>query len=681
MVFFFVFPAILQAQKTDPYQFTLEQLGKIEVYTASRTLTSVEKAPSVITVVTAEEINSRGYKTLHEALGDVPGFHNLTIAAWGGLSNRGLVQDNNASYLFLVDGHSMANIMVLGFYEEYRFPQLAKIKRIEIIRGPGSTLWGSEASMGIINIITKDGNNIDDGTKRAGTFKVDYDHEFAHKQDVVDFTYGKSLGDQSDVILQANYSNNDAPWTDGHIAGPDGLYQPPGMWFRMNQWDYEPSYDLFLKYRYKEFSVEGARTDIAYWQPYLTPFDGSKKGDYYDKRNWLDVRYAPQLNDMFKLDTRIFSDDYLKGEHQWNTADNTLVYEGTGRAEAIGGETVLYYNNTSSFNALMGLHLNLTKWRHFPSQSGDEQTYATYAEGTFSGIESLNLTLGGRWERNEGGRSSEIFLPRFSAVYSLNPEWVAKYSYNTGYVRFGGVNQGGDQFFKFQGYWTRTIGPPQKSNSHDLQLSYKTDNTSLAITGYKQYVSSIAAFVGDAGPLLGVKDGYNVYYGVVSIAAFETYGAELELEQKIVDRLRIYGNAAWQHGRWDKRYPFGESGNFDIVTDSRISTYDLEPTAVPTYTWNLGINYEILRNFKSNLHYRGNAVTHVLTRTVPREFETMGAEHYVDVTLNYSANHMLDFSVYVKNLLDNNDPLPHINSGYIDQYFRRQIGLKAEVKM
>ncbi|HLP81991.1 MAG TPA: TonB-dependent receptor, partial [Nitrosomonas sp.] len=525
----------------------------------------------------------------------------------------------------------MANIMVLGFYEEYRFPQVAKIKRIEIIRGPGSTLWGSEASMGIVNIITKDGNNIDDGSKRAGTFKIDYDHEFSHKQDVVDFTYGKKLGDQSDFLLQANYLNNDAPWTDGRIAGPDGLQQPSWMWFRMNQWDYEPSYEIFLKYRDRAFSVEGARTGITYWQPYLTPFDGSKKGDYYNTRNWLDARFAPQLNDKFKLDTRLFADDYLKGEHQWNIADNSLVYEGTGRAESIGEETVLFYNNASNFNALMGLRLDLTKWRHFPSQSGNERTFAAFAEGTYSGIESLNLTLGGRWERNESGRSSEMFLPRFSAVYCLNPEWVAKYSYNTGYVRFGGVNnQGDDQFFEFQKYWTRGIGNPQKSNSHDLQLNYKADNTSFAITGYKQYVSSIAAFVGDAGPVLDVKDGYNVYYGVVSIAAFETYGAELEFEQKIADRLRIYGNAAWQHGRWDKRYPFGESGKFDIVTDSRISTYDLEPTAVPTYTWNLGINHEFPRKFKTNLHYRGNAVTHVQTRTEPREFETIGAEHYID---------------------------------------------------
>ncbi len=207
---------------TDVPDMDIVELSQVLVYTASRRLTSVELAPSVVTVITADDIARRGYKTLYEALGDVPGFQELGVAAWGLLSNRGLVADNNVSYLFLVDGHSMANIVFRGYYEEYRFPLLAKVERIEVVRGPGATLWGSDASMGVINIVTKDGSSMDDGSSGAGKILADYDHEFRLKRDIVNLAYGKRFGHERDLYMAFNASNSNAPWTDGRIAGLPG---------------------------------------------------------------------------------------------------------------------------------------------------------------------------------------------------------------------------------------------------------------------------------------------------------------------------------------------------------------------------------------------------------------------------------------------------------------------------
>jgi outer membrane receptor protein involved in Fe transport len=152
------------------------------------------------------------------------------------------------------------------------------------------------------------------------------------------------------------------------------------------------------------------------------------------------------------------------------------------------------------------------------------------------------------------------------------------------------------------------------------------------------------------------------------------------MKHAVTDRLTLNGNAAYQHGRWDKRYPFGTAGGFDIVTNTHLSTYSLEPVAVPTYTWNLGVDYDVTPELLFNLQYRGNAHTYVQTQTNPSGFETWGAMHYVDMNLNYTMDKSLAFSLYAKNLFDNSHPLPHINSGYIDQYFRRQIGFGATVK-
>lgn len=674
--------ADLIAYNASPSDLTLEQLGQVQFYSASRRLTSIDMAPSVVTVVTDADIKRRGYKTLHELLGDVPGFHNLTVAAWGLLSNRGLVEDINASYLFLVDGHSMANITTIGQHEEYRFPLLAKVKRVEVVRGPGSTLWGSDASMAVINIITKDGNDVDDGQNAAGRIEVAYDYESSHKRNVLDFTYGKNFGGDHDFLLTANYSDSNAPWTDGHIAGPNGPYQPSFMWFRMNQWDYNPSRDVFLKYRDGDIKVEGGMTKIGFMQPYFTPFNGSKVGSIANARNWLDMRYAPQLDNEFKIETRLFGDAYSSTDKQWQTADNALILNDVQKVNTVGGESIGNYE-TESVKALLGVFANYSTWNtRFTSvhDKGIDKNYAIFSEGTYSGIEKLNLTAGARLEKNDGRTQTKNVLPRFAAIYNFHPEWFLKYAYNTGVVRFGAHYSTQPEFVSADNIWRVHQVAPQKSKSHDVQLSYRSGKTSGAITLYRQQLTSIPAYVGTAGPVIGQINGIPLYYGTMGFANFDTYGVELEMKHAVSERLSLNGNAAYQHGRWDKRYPFGVAGGFDIVTNTRLSTYGLEPTAVPTYTWNLGVDYDVTPQLLFNLQYRGNARTHVMTRTGPSGFETWGAMHYVDMNLNYSKSKSLEFSLYAKNLFDNSHPLPHINSGYIDQYFRRQIGLSATVK-
>lgn len=673
--------ADLIAYNSNLSDLTLEQLGEVQFYSASRRLTSIDIAPSIVTVVTDADIKRRGYKTLHELLGDVPGFQNLTVAAWGLLSNRGLVEDMNVSYLFLVDGHSMVNITTIGLYEEYRFPLLAKVKRVEVVRGPGSTLWGSDASMAVINIITKDGNSIDDGQNTFGKIEVAYDYEISHKRNVLDLTYGKSFGEDHDFLLTVNYSDSNVPWTDGHIAGPNGLYQPGWMWFRMNQWDYEPSHDVFLKYRDGDIRVEGGMTKIGYMQPYYTPFSGTKVGSIANARNWIDMRYAPQLDNEFKIETRVFGDGYSSTDRQWQTADNAVTLDYVQKVNTVGGESILDYE-TQSVKALLGVMANYSTWdiNFSTHDSGIDKNYAVFSEGTYSGIEKLNLTTGARWEKNSGRTQTENVLPRFAAIYNFHPEWFMKYAYNTGVVRFGAHHSTQPEFVPADNIWRVHQTAPQKSKSHDLQLSYRADKTFGAITLYKQQVTSIPAYIGTAGPVIGQIDGLPLYYGTMGFANFETDGVELEIKHAVTDRLALNGNAAYQHGRWDNRYPFGTAGGFDIVSNTHLSTYGLEPTAVPTYTWNLGVDYDVTPELLFNLQYRGNALTYVKTSTAPSGFETWGAMHYVDMNLNYTRDKSLEFSLYAKNLFDNSHPLPHINSGYIDQYLRRQIGFIATVK-
>jgi len=139
-------------------QASLEELMEIEVTVPTKTPTPVAEAPAAVYVVTEEQIRERGYRTLEEALEDLPGFDIIhTNGVFPDLVHqRGLV-GNNQRTLVYVDGILQDNIFeqaALG--QAVRYP-LTNVKRIEVLAGPASALYGSNAFNGVIDIITKDG--------------------------------------------------------------------------------------------------------------------------------------------------------------------------------------------------------------------------------------------------------------------------------------------------------------------------------------------------------------------------------------------------------------------------------------------------------------------------------------------------------------------------------------------
>ncbi len=132
-----------------------------EVTIATRHKTPVGKAPSVVTVITAEEIKNLGYRTFVEILRTVPGFEILKTGAFGDTipAVRGIAGENKVRVM--LNGHLVNNPLRGGAFVTFDDFPVEGIKRIEIIRGPGSATYGENAFMGVINIITKDARDID----------------------------------------------------------------------------------------------------------------------------------------------------------------------------------------------------------------------------------------------------------------------------------------------------------------------------------------------------------------------------------------------------------------------------------------------------------------------------------------------------------------------------------------
>jgi len=142
---------------------TLEQLGNIKVYTASKHLQVTKDAPSSVTVISADEIQKHGYRTLADALKTVRGFYVTYDRTYSSVGVRGFARpgDFNTRILLLVDGHRLND----NIYDEAmigsEFPiDIDLIERIEIIRGPVSSLYGSNALFAVINIITRHGRDL-----------------------------------------------------------------------------------------------------------------------------------------------------------------------------------------------------------------------------------------------------------------------------------------------------------------------------------------------------------------------------------------------------------------------------------------------------------------------------------------------------------------------------------------
>ena len=146
-----------EAQTTQELKrMNLEDLLKIEVTTASRVPEPTSNVAAAVFVLTQDDILRSGAQSIPQVLRLVPGLQVARIngGTWA-IGIRGFADRLARSILVLIDGRAVYSPLFAGTYWENQDTLLADIDRIEIIRGPGGTLWGANAVNGIINIITK----------------------------------------------------------------------------------------------------------------------------------------------------------------------------------------------------------------------------------------------------------------------------------------------------------------------------------------------------------------------------------------------------------------------------------------------------------------------------------------------------------------------------------------------
>ena len=191
----------------DLSELSFEQLVDLSidsVYSASAYAQKITEAPASVSIVTSEDIDAFGYRTLEDVLRSVRGFYVTNDRNYSYLGVRGFSRpgDYNARILLLVDGHRMNDNVFGSALLGTEFPlDLDIIERIEIIRGPSSSLYGTSAFFAVINVITKKGEGIG-GFDVAGSLG-----SFGTSRGRVSF--GKGFANGAQVLLSGSAYESD----------------------------------------------------------------------------------------------------------------------------------------------------------------------------------------------------------------------------------------------------------------------------------------------------------------------------------------------------------------------------------------------------------------------------------------------------------------------------------------
>lgn len=240
-------------------KYTEERYYKTErkLLSATKTLMESRKAPAINSVITAEEIRNMGARNVFDVLDKIPGVSTSWNQVKGIINVRGVQTDHAEKVLLMIDGvrirDSYTGSPTFLFGEDL---MVENIKRIEVVRGPGSALYGASAFVGVINIITKDPEDYGDDTVVASATVGSFDT----RQYNVLFAHNKS---DFKVSAHLNYFDTDGerPWIEEDALSNSPVFNTSASLAPGKAQGFDEKIDVGLKLQYKDFSLNGRIID------------------------------------------------------------------------------------------------------------------------------------------------------------------------------------------------------------------------------------------------------------------------------------------------------------------------------------------------------------------------------------------------------------------------------------
>jgi outer membrane cobalamin receptor len=327
-----------------PSTTSLDSLLNTRVSTASKYAQTSAQAPASVTIVTAEEIRQHRYRNLAEVLEGVRGFYVSNDRNYPYLGARGFSRptDYNNRILLLIDSHALNDQTWGGAPFGSELPiNLEAIERIEIVRGPGSALYGTSAMFGVINIVTKTGTQLDRTIVTASTG--------SEAQREVAVATGRAFGERGSIALSAVATRMDGG--DLYFAEYDTPQQNSGVARGM---DWERGVSALAKLTWNELSVNGGFRSRRKGIPtgaYGAAF-GDPRMETLDRTAWADVAVRREIRGSLRLSGRLYGDHYTyEGSTPWDAGP---TYDDGGGSSNVGGEAMAVWDVASRNRLTIG---------------------------------------------------------------------------------------------------------------------------------------------------------------------------------------------------------------------------------------------------------------------------------------------------------------------------------------
>lgn len=409
-----------------------------DLVTATKRPTSLRKAPAIATIITADEIKNMGARNLLDVLKMVPGF-GVSITEFGGnmVEVRGIRSSLSEKILVMIDGHSLnRNFTGSALYRVAGMLSMENIKQVEVVRGPGSALYGTSAFVATINIITRNAEEIDGLEAKAGGGSFS-----SFKGNLVG---GKAVGDNFTIVGSLDhYQSQGAELTVGADALRATAFSKapgtPDLYFKQT--------DAFLKVGYGDLSFRGqylTKQEGMYIGIVSALTDDSSKAqvDNY----WGELAYNLKLTDDISTNLKLYY-DYFEQDPTMKIYPNGfaglypngMIGKPLAKNRTIGGELQADWDvfkgnhliagfsfeemrqydvrQLANFNPLTGVPLSSIQEVANWNKDATRQIVAAYLQDEWQLLEQVSLTAGVRYDHySDFGDTTN---PRVGLVWNI----------------------------------------------------------------------------------------------------------------------------------------------------------------------------------------------------------------------------------------------------------------------
>lgn len=581
---FLIFP---QDEKTDIMNVSLDSLLSLPVRSASKYFQNIMDAPASVTIVTSRDIELYGYKNLSGVLQFLRSFYISNDRNYSYLGARGFSRptDYNNRILLLINGHRLnESIYGSAMLGNELGLDLSLIDRIEVVRGPGSVLYGTNAMFAVINIITKKARKID-GINAA----VEYG-SFQHKKATVNF--GKEY--DNGIALNISGTFTDIKGEDIYFEEFDIDAADRGISINMDKENY---YSFYTSADYKDLSFQGYYSDRKKHIP-TAPYFSIFNAETYtvDRLGYFEFGYTPKIYENAELLLRAYYDNYLySGVYPYLEDADTIIFNDESIGNRVGGEIQLTWDVFKNNRVVVGTEYNDSFDATYTYWTPDEilfdgnfpyQNLSFYLNNNYQLLENLTFVTGIRGEKYSGMKLN--IIPRLGVVYRLNS--------TTFKLLYG-------EAFRAPNVYEVNYSDPYSDFKVSSGLHHEKINTKEFIVENRfgeNIFSTISLFQNTVNNLIDTQlDPSDSLYRFVNINDTKASGVEFSVQYNPRRGIRNYFN-----------YTFQASKNIEDGTKLSNS---------PEHIFNMGVAYNFISKIflAAELHYETGRKTVYDTMTDP----------------------------------------------------------------